>query len=300
MQRRQFHRRGKLMVTFTDIPRHIGGAEGVKTDKAEHKSLVAEWARRNHAEEIEGYERLWDHHDQVGEFPNQFDEALDLLDERERRKVKHLYWRIKPEAACYDRADQELMWIVNLYQNAVTLWHSRYQRWKDKLIRVGYSTDALASVPEPPPEVPLLHLVANGCSVGAIWQGNLGEDRYPRLFCQQCGWIQRRWFDQEPITPEMLHDKRPVTLPADPNHEEFRFASGGDEISKEEQDENLVRTRRCLKAAGVLISVSEAATMLQSSTQNVSNYIAKHRLLAWPDPDGRYRLVLRREVEALK
>jgi hypothetical protein len=72
------------------------------------------------------------------------------------------------------------------------------------------------------------------------------------------------------------------------------------ELLREEREGQKV-TRQCMKAYGLLISVSKAARITGHTTQNISNYIAKGRLRAWPDPDDtRYRLVLRQEVEELR
>lgn len=288
-------------LTYQDIPL----CSGAETRKSQELLILA-WKLRFSADERVVRVRPMDHYDVYGGYPQAFSEMLDLEDEREQAMRRETRWFVPESSHYYKQAEQELAWICNLYQQSVEGWQTRYLRWREKLLGAGYRAEDIASVPEPAPGIPLLHVTANGCgTVGAIWEGKFGEETSFRRYCQRCGWIQQHYFDREPVTPAMLHDQRAVTMPADPNFPEFRFASNNDEgETEEEKQESLERTRRCLKAAGELITISKAAEMLGCTTNNISNYIAKHRLGAWPDPDDtiyhRYRLLLRREVEDLR
>lgn len=289
-------------LTYQDIPLW----SGAETRKSQEPLILA-WKARFSAGERIVRVRPMDYYDVHGGYPQAFSEMLDQDDERSRSERRETRWFVSETSHSCKQADQELGWIHNLYLQAVEGWQTRYQRWQEKLRNAGYKEEDIASVPEPPREIPLLHVTFNGCgTTGAIWEGKFGEETTFRLYCQHCGWIQRFYFDRgEPVTPEMLHDQRPVTMPSNPDFPEFRFASKNDEGETEEEKQlYLARTRRCLKAAGELITISKAAEILGCTTNNISNYIGRHRLGAWPDPDdtvyNRYRLVLRREVEDLR
>jgi len=285
------------MKRVTDFPQHVSDAH-VQKPQSGTMPLIDEWQQKHQPVEHKTKIRPLTQTDMFP--PNEYDEILDWEDEQERMWKTIIVLEVPREREDFVAARKELYLILRLYEDAGGLWQTRYQRDRARLIEAGYSEKSIASVPEPPNEVPLLHPL-NNCN-GEIWEGypdNGMEHPYSHMYCLKCGWIQKRW---DTPTVESLRDKKPVTIPADPDHEEYRFASSYDEgPDPEAGKENLIRTRRCLKAAGVLISVSEAAQILGCSTNNVSNYIAKNRLGAWPDPDDtRYRLVLRREVEELR
>jgi hypothetical protein len=309
-------------IESQEIPMHRGGADGVETLKSD-KPLIVVWKERNSAIERVVRTRPLDFYDLHDDSTLQFDERLDLEDERERSFRWQFVWFVPREAPQFRQAEKELYLIRNLYEAACgfyTFSLKSYQTKRRQLLEAGYPLVAIEDVPSPPEPITLLHL-KDGC-IGEVHRGHFkgqqpfyeGKD-YKRLFCTACGWVSGSEppsspiFASGPVTEMrmLIEDLGPVQLVPDPEiactsyMPDFDLEPGDDtsELHKAEEEGRRV-TRRCMKAHGLLLSVSEAASLLHSSTQNVSNYIAKHRLRAWPDPDDtRYRLVLRHEVEAL-
>ena len=319
-------------VQEKDVPRRIGSADFVRTDKTDNP-IVAEWAQRHQAEITKAQERLPDIHDMLGYAGLTFDELLDLEDDRQKRLVWHTYWSIPRSSAQFQLAEKELYLIFNFYVAAMDWRQDWYDQRKQRLLDAGYSLAAVESVLRPPDPITVLH-GENGCK-GEIHQGlfkgkpgfSVGYQQnvnYKRYYCATCGWIMGNYPEQgatsdsgvvvggiyyNPLTlmSELLEDLGVPTIPPNPDHvctlyyPDIDLEPGDDdsEITKADKAGREL-TRRIMKAHGLLISVSEAAELLKTSTQNVSGYIAKRRLRAWPDPDdSRRQIVLRSEIEAM-
>lgn len=306
-------------VRHEDIPMHRGGGDGVETLKSD-KPLVVAWKERNSAVEKIVSVRPLDFYDVHGGMPPEFDEILDLEDERERSWRKQVVWFVPRDSEQFKQAEKELYIISHLYESAHNLSLKRYERAKERLLEAGYALADIEVVPVPSAPIALLHMV-NGCK-GEVHKGLFkgqpkhysGRD-YKRLFCTECGWIS----GNEPPTPP-YHVRGPVSemnnliedlgaemIVPDPDHicytymPDFDLDPGdNDSEMRKEEKLGLQITRRCLKMYGILISVKEAAQIKGYTTQNISNYIAKKRIDSWQDPDdSRYRLVMKEEVESI-
>lgn len=316
-----------------DIPRHMGGADYVRTDKIDNRPLVTEWAQRNQAEIVKAQERLPDLVDKFGYYGMTFDEVLDLEDERQKRLVWHTYWSVPRSSPQFSQAEKELYLIFNFYVAAMEWRQDWYDQRKQRLLDIGYSLAAVEGVPRPPDPIAVLH-GENGCK-GEIHQGlfkgksgfSVGFRQnvdYKRYYCPQCGWIDGNhpelgatpekgvsvgatYYNPLTLMSELLQDLGVPTIPPNPDYvctlyyPDIDLEPGDDasEVSKADAAGRAL-TRRIMKAHGLLISVSEAAELLGTSTQNVSGYIAKRRLRSWQDPDdSRRQIVLRSEVEVM-
>ena len=319
-------------VQEKDIPRHIGSADFVRTDKTDNP-LVAEWAQRHQAEITKAQERSLDIHDKFGYTGLTFDDLLDVEEERQQRLVWQTYWSIPRSSPHFFQAEKELYLIFNLYVASIDWRQDWYDQRKARLLETGYSLTAVESVPRPPNPIAVLH-GEDGCK-GELHQGRFqGKPgffvgprqnvEYTRVYCPTCGWISGNhsemgataekgigvgavYYNPLTLMSELLQDLGVPTIPPNPDYvctlyyPNFDLEPGDDasEISKADQAGRAL-TRRIMKAHGLLVSVSEAAELLNTSTQNISGYIAKRRLRAWQDPDDRRRqLVLRSEIEAM-
>ncbi len=297
-----------MRLQYSDIPVPMGGAEDISVLKSD-RPLVVAWKERNKAIETVVKVRPLDFYDtHAPGYPNQFDEDLDLEEERERMWRKQIRWSVPRTVENFKQAEKELYHISNLYQNAVEMRTSWYQSRRQKLLDAGYDEATLASVPPPPTEIPALHINATSTCGGEIHKGNVTREGWRNNtveFCMQCGQVFNTGVYGPTFSRDEIEDMGTKLIPQDPDRGYPQWdSSEDDEVSSEElrQEERQAQeyTRRCMRAYGLLISVSEAASITGHTTQNISNYIAKRRLQSWPDPDDtRYRLVLREEVETL-
>lgn len=208
------------------------------------------------------------------------------------------YWSISREHPSYQQARREFFDIAYLYTYANRGMRTHYRDRKNHLVQEGYPEAEIERVREPLEEIPALHL-KGGCT-GELHVGKVRHrQRETRSFCTVCGWFFSV-FGTEPVRRNQLEDVGPFLLPQNPDCVVYPLDGPemGSLSQKEQDDIGLAYMRRCLKHFGKLISISEAAHMLGCTTQNVSNYVAKGRLSAWPDPDdNRYRLLWRKEIE---
>jgi hypothetical protein len=139
-----------------------------------------------------------------------------------------------------------------------------YDQAITKLVAAGYPEAALVAACPPPPPATQRRCLRCG---GPMYFNNDGA------VCPRC---------DHPVS----ETARPAMIPGDPD---------APAVADRKQH------HRRLKAAGILVPIRVAADMLGCSTQNVSGYIARSKLRAYPDPDhARRRLVLREEIEALR
>lgn len=121
---------------------------------SEHPLWLA-WKARHAPETVTVYRRPIDEGDIYGE-PREFDEYLDLMDQRDRATHAVTVWRI-PDIHPAGAAERESWAIGMLLANVDGLARPAFERARDRLLAFGYDPALLDYLP-PPPLVPLLHM----------------------------------------------------------------------------------------------------------------------------------------------
>jgi hypothetical protein len=289
-------------ITAKDVPWMIEVAT-----RPSEEPLIREWKERNQAVEKVVRTRPMVEDDLVDTSMMTQSDLWEMEEDLEKLFRYEVRWEVPRTSEKYEDAKRELFAICNMINAAQGLYTfslRRYNQQREKLIKYGYSIDAIEHVPAPPAPIPLLHDCGGEIHSG-LFTNKYGEVK--KLFCTQCHFI---WWNEVSVSYAVdissLHGgKGAILIQPNPDYPCYEFMrdldeAGIEEIRKEEEYGKEI-TRRSLKTSGILLSVKEAAGRLGTTTQNVSNYIAKQRLHAWKDPDDtRYRLVLREEVEALR